>query len=53
MNKKDHDYSMYFAIIATWMAIGSLAQCDSERHLNDIRQELSGIKHELNMMRYE
>ena len=53
MNKKDHDYSMYFAIIALWMMIGSLAQCESARHLNDIRQELRGIKYELNFMRYE
>jgi hypothetical protein len=53
MNKKDHDYSMSLAIIAIWMVIGSLAQCDSAKHLDDIRQELSGIKHELNLTRYE
>jgi hypothetical protein len=53
MNKKDHDYSMSLAIIAIWMVIGSLAQCDSAERLDDIRQELRGIKHELNMMRYE
>lgn len=51
--KKDNDCSFYLAIIAIWMAIGSLAQCESARHLNDIRQELSGIKHELNLTRYE
>ena len=51
--KKDHDYSVFFAIIAIWVMIGGLAQCESARCLNDIRQELSGIKHELNMMRYK
>ena len=51
--KKDHDYSTFLAIIAIWMVIGSLAQCESARHLDDIRQELSGIKHELNMIRYK
>lgn len=51
--KKDHDYSMSLAIVAIWMMIGSLAQCESARHLDDIRQELSRIKHELNLARYE
>jgi hypothetical protein len=51
--KKDNDYSFYLSIIAIWMVIGSLAQCESARHLNDIRQELSGIKYELNLTRYE
>ena len=53
MNKKDNDYSFYLAIIAIWMAIGSLAQCESAWHLNDIRQELRGIKYELNLTRCE
>ena len=44
--KKDHDYSAFLAIIATWMMIGGLAQCESAR-------ELSNISHELNMMRYK
>lgn len=51
--KKEHDYSIYLAIIAIWMMVGALAQCESARHINDIRQELSGIKHELNMMNYK
>ena len=51
--KKDHDYSVFLAIIATWVMIGGLAQCDSAERLDDIRQELSGIKHELNLTRYE
>ena len=51
--KKDHDYSAFLAIIAIWIIIGGLAQCKSERHLDDIRQELSNIRNELNMMRYK
>ena len=43
--KKDHDYSVFLAIIAIWVMIGGLAQCESAR-------ELSNIRHELNMMRY-
>ena len=53
MKNKDHDYSMYLAIIAIWIMIGGFAQCESARHLDDIRRELSGIKHELNLMRYK
>ena len=53
MKNKDHDYSVFFAIIAIWVMIGGLAQCDSAERLDDIRQELSGIKHELNLTRYE
>ena len=49
--KKDHDYSILLALIALWICVGGLAQCDSARYHNDIRKELSGIKHELNMMR--
>lgn len=41
-----------FAIIAIWMMIGGLAQCESARHLDDIRQELREIKHELYSIRY-
>jgi hypothetical protein len=51
--KKDHDYSVFLAIIAIYVMIEGLAQCESARNLDDIRQELSGIKHELNLTRYE
>ena len=51
--KKDHDYSVFFAIIVIWVMIGGLAQCESARNLDDIRQELSNIRHELNMIRYK
>ena len=53
MKNKDHDYSMYLAIIAIWVMIGGLAQCERAKYLDDIRQELSGIRHELNMMKYK
>ena len=46
MNNKDRDYGVYLAIIAIWVMIGGLAQCESAR-------ELSNIRHELNMMRYK
>jgi hypothetical protein len=51
--KKDRDYGIYLAIIAIWVMIGGLAQCESARNLNDIRRELSGIKNELIMLRYK
>ena len=51
--KKDHDYSVFLAIIAIWVMIGGLTQCESVRNLDDIRQEISSIRHELNMMRYK
>lgn len=44
--KKDRDYSPYFVIIAIWVIIGGLAQCESAR-------ELSNIRRELNMMKYK
>ena len=44
--KKDHDYGVFLAIIAIWMMIGGLAQCESARHLD-------GIKHELIMLKYK
>lgn len=53
MKRKEHDYGIYLAIIATWVMIGWLTQCESAKNLNDIRQELSGIRHELNMMKYK
>lgn len=51
--KKDNDYSMFLAIIAIWVMIGGLAQCESARNLDDIRRELSSIRYELNMMKYK
>ena len=51
--KKNNDYSFILTIIAIWIMVCALAQCENARHLNDIRQELSGIKHELNMMKYK
>ena len=50
---KEKDYSTYFAIMAMWLMLGCLAQCESARNLDSIRQELSNIRHELNMMRYK
>jgi hypothetical protein len=43
--KKDHDYSVFLTIIAIWMMIGALAQCESARQLSNIRYELNVIKH--------
>lgn len=51
--KKDRGYSLYFAIMAMWIMLGGLAQYESARNLDSIRQELSDIRHELNMMRYK
>ena len=51
--KKDHDYSVFLAIIAIWIMIGGLAQCESASNLDGIRQELSSIRYELNMMKYK
>ena len=51
--KKDHDYSAFLAIIAIWVMIGGLAQCERARTIDSIRQELSDIRHELNMMKYK
>lgn len=51
--KKDHDYSIYLAAIAIWIMIGGLAQCESARNIDSIRQELSDIRHELNIMKYK
>ena len=50
---KDHDYSVFLAIIAIWIMVGGFAQCESASNLDSIRQELSDIRHELNMMRYK
>lgn len=38
--KNDNDYSIFLAIIAIWMVIGSLAQCESATELSNIRDEL-------------
>lgn len=53
MKNKDHDYSIYFAIIAICVMIGGLAQCENARHLDSIRQELKSIVHKFDMMRYK
>ena len=53
MKNKDHDYSMFLAIIAIWIMIGGLAQCESASKLDRIRQELGNIRQELNMIRYK
>ena len=53
MKNEDHGYSIFRAIIAIWVMIGGLAQCERAKYLDDIRQELSGIRHELNMMKYK
>ena len=53
MKKKDHDYSIYLAIIAIYVMVGGFAQCESAMKLDRIRQELRDIRHELNMMRYK
>ena len=51
--KKDHYYSVFLAIIAIWVMIGGLAQCENAMKLDRIKQELRDIRHELNMMRYK
>lgn len=43
---KDHDYSVFLAIIAMWMMFSGVAQCESAKNLDD-------IKHELRMLRYK
>lgn len=53
MNKKNNDYSVFIVIIAIWVMMVGLAQCESASNLDGIRQELSNIRHELNMMRYK
>ena len=49
---KNNDYEIYLAIIAIWVMIGGLAQCDSARNLDDIRRELSGIKNEISVLKW-
>ena len=51
--KKDHDYSVFLVWIMFWIMICALGQCESARHLDDIRRELSGIKHEISMLKYK
>ena len=48
---KDNDYSVFLAIIAIWIIIGGLAQCESASNLDSIRQELGNIRQELNIIR--
>lgn len=43
--KKGNDYSTFLAIIAIWVMIGGLAQCESARELSNIRHELNMMKH--------
>ena len=50
---KDNDYGVFLAIITIWIMIGGLAQCESARNLDRIRQELGNIRQELNMIRYK
>ena len=51
--KKDHDYSVFLTFIVIWLMVGGIAQCESARNLDSIRQELSGIEHELFMLRHK
>jgi len=37
---KKHDYSIFLAIIAIWLMVVGLAQCESARHLHGIKREL-------------
>ena len=50
---KDNDYSVLLSIIAIWIMIGGLAQCESASNIDSIRQELYNIRQELNMIRYK
>ena len=50
---KDNDYSVFLAIIAIWIIIGGLAQCESASNLDSIRKELYNIRQELNIIRYK
>ena len=51
--KKDHDYGAFLAFIMLWLMLSAFVQCESARHLYDIRQELSGIKNEISMLKYK
>lgn len=50
--KKDHDYTVFLFFIVLWLIIGGMAQCQSADELNDIKHEISDIRHDLNMMKY-
>lgn len=52
MKNKDHDYSVFLALIAIWMMLSCFAQCESARNMNDIKRELSDIRFELNLIRH-
>ena len=51
--KKENDYRIFLAIIAIWMMVGGIAQCESARSMDSIRRELSDIKHEINLLKYK
>ena len=51
--KKDNEHNVFLAIVAIWLMIGGLAQCESASNLDGIRRELGNIRHELNMIRYK
>ena len=53
MKNKDHDYSVFLALIALWVMIGGLAQCESARHLDDIRRELNEIQYKISRLEYK
>jgi hypothetical protein len=38
--------------ILCFILIGTIAQCDCANKLHDIKRELSNIRYELNMLRY-
>ena len=39
--KKDHDYSLFLAIIAIWMMIGAFAQCQSAINIDKVCEYLA------------
>ena len=53
MRKKDNDYSAFLVFIMFWIMIGALGQCESARHLDDIRRELNEIQYEISMLKYK
>ena len=51
--KKDTDHSIFLFWIMFWIMIGALGQCESARHLDDIRRELSEIQYEISSLKYK
>ena len=51
--KNDNDYSIFLIFIMFWIMIGALGQCESARHLDDIRRELNDIQNEIKMLEYK